>query len=151
MSNKSFVGGTPIKLYYFTVWGEELSSSEKMTKKKASLGDNTKGNVYKKRKLIIVKISKCSTGVDIGKIPQLCWTPLLLVLFSRGTYELIQRSNSWTKSRQKSREFSSLLFTVIATALPLIFLSLQTHATSYIKLQCKGGKPDRQPYLFPLV
>ncbi len=33
VSNKSFVRGTPIKLYYFTMWGEELSSSEKMKKK----------------------------------------------------------------------------------------------------------------------
>ncbi len=84
---------------------------------------------------MIVKMSKFSTGVDIGKISQLCRPPLLLVLFSTGTYELLQRPNSGMKSRQKSKEFSSLLFTVTSTALPLIFLSLQTHATSYIKLE----------------
>jgi hypothetical protein len=49
VSNKSFVGGTPIKLYYFTVWGKELSSSEgKLQKRKQAMGDNTQGNVYKK-------------------------------------------------------------------------------------------------------
>jgi hypothetical protein len=42
----------------------------------------------------------------------------------------VQRPNSWTKSRQTSQEFSSLLFTAASTALPLRFLFLQTHASS---------------------
>ncbi len=48
------------------------------------------------------------------------------------------KPNSWTKSRQKSYEFSSLLFTVTPTALLEIFLLLQTHATSYSF--CKGER-----------
>ncbi len=35
----------------------------------------------------------------------------------------VQRLNSWTKSRQKSSEFSSLLFTVTSTALLEISIS----------------------------
>ncbi len=51
-------------------------------------------------------------------------------VFVEGKEEIAQRLNSSTKSRQKSYEFSSLLFTVTSTAL-LEILILQTHATSY--------------------
>ncbi len=58
------------------------------------------------------------------------------------------RPNSWTKSRQKSLEFSSLLFTVSSTALPWDFLFLQNHTTSYdfysslssVTVHCKGER-----------
>ncbi len=43
----------------------------------------------------------------------------------------VQRPNSWTKSRQKSSEFSSLLFTVTSTALLWDFYFFKNHATSY--------------------
>jgi hypothetical protein len=42
-----------------------------------------------------------------------------------------QRPYSWTKSRQKSSEFSSLPFKVTLYNLALRFLFLQNHATSY--------------------
>ncbi len=49
----------------------------------------------------------------------------------------ILRPNSWMKSRQKSEEFSSLLFTVTSTfySFALRFIFLQTHSTSYIFIQ----------------
>jgi hypothetical protein len=43
--------------------------------------------------------------------------------------QCIQSPNSWTKSRQKSSDFSSLLFTVTSTVFALIYF-FQTHATS---------------------
>ncbi len=53
----------------------------------------------------------------------MCSLGICLTFFSGsklfGNFEL--RPNSWTKSRQKSPEFSSLLFTVISTALPWYF------------------------------
>ncbi len=54
------------------------------------------------------------------------------------------KPNSWTKSRQKSKEFTSLLFTVISLCLEF-FLFLQTHATSYsfyslVTLHCRGER-----------
>jgi hypothetical protein len=62
------------------------------------------------------------------------------------------RPNSWTKSRQKSAEFSSLLFTVISTALPLdfyFFKLMQPLTVSTVQLlytvKEKEGKPDRKP------
>jgi hypothetical protein len=70
-------------------------------------------------------------------------------------FNCTQWSNSWTKSRQKSSEFSSLLFKVTS----LRFLFLQTHATSNRVIWCvivhctvdtvkeKGRKPDRKPHL----
>ncbi len=66
--------------------------------------------------------------------------------------DAILRPNSWTQFRQKSKEFSSLLFTVICS-FALRFLFLQTHATSYSFLNWllytvneKGGKTYRKPY-----
>ncbi len=40
-----------------------------------------------------------------------------------------KRQNSWTKYREKSSEFSSLLFSLYSFALKFLFL--QTHATSH--------------------
>jgi hypothetical protein len=59
------------------------------------------------------------------------------------------RPNSWTKSWQKSTEFSSLLFTVISTALPwdLYFFKLLQPLTVSVKK--KGGKTYRKPYPLP--
>ncbi len=66
------------------------------------------------------------------------------------------RPNSWTKSRQKSWEFFSLLFTVTSTALPwdLYFFKLTQPLTvsrgqllNIVKE--KRDKPDRKPYPFP--
>jgi hypothetical protein len=89
---------------------------------------------------------------------------VLLVLFVlTGTVEnngqwFRQRLKSWTKSKQKFQEFSSLLFTVTSTVynFAMRFLFLQTHATSYVKLSTvkeKGGKRklDRKPYPLPMV
>jgi hypothetical protein len=60
------------------------------------------------------------------------------------------RPNSWTKCRQKSQEFSSLLFTVASQVrFALRFLFLQTHETLTVStvqllysVKEKGGKPD---------
>ncbi len=81
-------------------------------------------------------------------------------IFSEQPKVLASWPNSWTKSRQKSYEFSSVLFTVTSTlysfALRLIFL--QTHATSFTfwssitalyNIKEKGGQPDRKPYPLP--
>jgi hypothetical protein len=65
----------------------------------------------------------------------------------------VLRSNSPTKSRQESEEFSSLLFSHLYS-FALRFIFLQTHATSYsfysavilFTVKEKGGKPDRKPY-----
>jgi hypothetical protein len=51
------------------------------------------------------------------------------------------RLNSWMKSRQKSEEFSSLLFSRLYS-FALRFLFLETHTTSYsfyssVTVQCK--------------
>jgi hypothetical protein len=51
------------------------------------------------------------------------------------TWCVSTRPNSWTKSRQKSQEFSSLLFTQV-TPLPT-FLFIQTLATSHSS--CSAG------------
>ncbi len=68
-----------------------------------------------------------------------------------------QRPNSWTKSRNKSPEFSSLLFTVTSKALPWDFFLLkltQPLTVSTVQLlytvKEKGGKSDRNyiPYLW---
>jgi|688.fasta_scaffold142034_1 hypothetical protein len=69
-----------------------------------------------------------------------------------------QRPNSWTKSKQKSKEFSSLLFTVTFTALPWDFyffklsqpLNVSLVTILYTVME-KGGKPDRKPYSLPFV
>ncbi len=73
------------------------------------------------------------------------------------TFQVL-RLNFWTKSREKSWEFSSLLFIVTSTlysySFALRFLFLQTQATSHyfyrkFTIQCKrekkGGKPVRKP------
>ncbi len=63
------------------------------------------------------------------------------------------RPNSWTKSRQKSSEFSSLKFTATSTALPwdFYFFKLTQPLTIFTiqllyTVQEKGGKPDRKLY-----
>jgi hypothetical protein len=43
----------------------------------------------------------------------------------------VQRPNSWAKSRKKSEEFSSLLFTVKIYSFALRFLFFKSHATCY--------------------
>ncbi len=55
------------------------------------------------------------------------------------------RPNAWTKSRRKSWEFSSLLFTVTPTALPWDFYFFKlTQPLMYfimkVTLQCKGER-----------
>jgi hypothetical protein len=61
-------------------------------------------------------------------------------------------SNSWTKSRQKSSEFSPLLFTVTSTcSFAFRFLFLQTHTTvstvqSLDTVKENEGKSDRKPH-----
>ncbi len=57
----------------------------------------------------------------------------------------ILRPISWTKSRQKYWDFSSLLFKVTYTVFAMRFLFLQTHATSYsfyssVTVHCKGER-----------
>jgi hypothetical protein len=54
------------------------------------------------------------------------------------------RPNSWTKSRQKSSEFSSLLLTVTSTA----YFSKLTQPLT-ISVKAKGRKPDIKPYPLP--
>ncbi len=73
------------------------------------------------------------------------------ILYSYSPY---WRPNSWTKSRQKPLEFSSLLFTVPSTAFPwdlYFFKLMQPLIVSTVHLlytiKEKGGKPDRKPYL----
>ncbi len=67
----------------------------------------------------------------------------------------VQRPNSWTKSKQKSQEFSSLLFKVISTALPwdfYFFKLTQPLRLSYCTVYTvneKRGKPNRKPYPLP--
>jgi hypothetical protein len=72
---------------------------------------------------------------------------------------LLRRPNSWTKSRQKSSEFSSLLFTVISTTLPsdfYFFKLTQLLTVSRVQLfvlytvKGKGGKPDGKPFPYGL-
>jgi hypothetical protein len=58
----------------------------------------------------------------------------------------IQRPNSWTKSRQQSSEFTSLLLTVISTALPWDFYFIKLTQPLTVSVKEKGGKPDRKPY-----
>jgi hypothetical protein len=66
------------------------------------------------------------------------------------------RPNSWTKSRQKSSEFPSLLFTVTSTALPgdfYFFKLTQPLTVSTVQflytVKEKRRKPDRKPYPRP--
>jgi hypothetical protein len=71
----------------------------------------------------------------------------------------VQRPNSWTKYGQKSLGFSSLLFTVISTALAwdFYFFKLMQPLTYFFKLaqplrvsvKEKGGKPYRTPHPLP--
>jgi hypothetical protein len=64
-------------------------------------------------------------------------TPLLSTLFYTVTAGMLEpRPNSWTKSRQKSSEFSSLLFKVTS--------NLQLCLLNTVKE--KGGKPDEKPH-----
>ncbi len=65
----------------------------------------------------------------------------------------VQRPNSWTKSRKKAEEFSSLLFTVTYTALPwdfYFFKLTQPPTVSSVQLlkavKEKGAIPDSKPY-----
>jgi hypothetical protein len=67
-----------------------------------------------------------------------------------------QRPNSWTKSKQKCSEFSSLLFTATSTALPWDFCFFKlTQPLTVLSVQLlytvreKGGNPDRKPYPLP--
>jgi hypothetical protein len=79
---------------------------------------------------------------------------LLPYSFSWGGGELqTRRPNSLTKSRLKSQEFSSLLFTVTSTAVPrdFYFFKLMQPLTVFrvqflYTAKEKGGKPDRKPY-----
>ncbi len=64
-----------------------------------------------------------------------------------------QRPNSWAKSRQKSEEFSSLLFANTYTALhwDFYFFKLSQHltvSTVHTTVHCKGErrKPGRKPH-----
>jgi hypothetical protein len=66
---------------------------------------------------------------------------------------LFLRTNSWTFSRQKSSEFSALLFTITSTALPwdFHFFKLTQPLTVFIvqslyTVKEKGAKPDINPY-----
>ncbi len=54
------------------------------------------------------------------------------------------RPNSWTKSRQSLKEFSSLLFTVTSTALPWDYYFF----SALVYIHCKGErrKPHPLPY-----
>ncbi len=68
----------------------------------------------------------------------------------------ILRLNSWTKFRQKSEEFSSLLFIVTSPALSwdfYFFKLTQPLTVSTVQLMNtvkeKGGKPGRKPYPLP--
>jgi hypothetical protein len=58
----------------------------------------------------------------------------------------VLRPNSWTKFRQKSKEASSLIFTVTSTALhrDLYFFELTQPLPFSVKR--KGRKPDKKPY-----
>jgi hypothetical protein len=64
----------------------------------------------------------------------------------------VLRPNSWTKSRQKSSEFSSLLFKINSIQLWLEILFLQTHTASYsfysvlLYTVKETGKPDGKPH-----
>ena len=59
----------------------------------------------------------------------------------------VQRPNSWTKSRQKSLEFSSSLFAVTSTySFALRFIFLRTHATSYSFYRRKEENLTKKPY-----
>jgi hypothetical protein len=64
------------------------------------------------------------------------------------------KPNSWTKSRYKSQEFSSLLLAVTSIALPSDFYFFKltqplTVSTVNCTVKKKGGKPDRKPYPLP--
>ncbi len=61
----------------------------------------------------------------------------------------MQRPNSWTKSRQKSLEFSSLLFTNTSSALPWDFYFFKISQPLTVSMKKNGGKPDRKPYPLP--
>ncbi len=76
----------------------------------------------------------------------------------RGWKVCVQRPNSWTNPRQKSWEFSFLLFTITSTDLPWYFYFFkltQPLTVSTVQLQLlyivkeKGGKPDRKLYTLP--
>ncbi len=56
------------------------------------------------------------------------------------------------KSRQKSEEFSCLLFTVTSLTWPGDLYFFKLTQTLTVSVEDKGGKPDRKPYtIFPLV
>ncbi len=56
------------------------------------------------------------------------------------------RPNSWTKSRQNSYEFSSLLLIVTSTALPWDFYFFKLTQPLTVSVREQGGKLDRNPY-----
>jgi len=70
-------------------------------------------------------------------------TTSICVNWTRGHHPM---PNSWTKSRQKSSEFSSLLFTVTSTALPWDFYFFKLTQPLTVSVKVKGGKPDRTKY-----
>jgi hypothetical protein len=61
----------------------------------------------------------------------------------------VPRPNSWKKSRQKSEEFSSLLFTVTSTALLRDFWFFKLMQPLTVSVKEKGGKPERKLYPLP--
>jgi hypothetical protein len=56
------------------------------------------------------------------------------------------RPSSWTKTRQYSSEFSSLLFTDTSTTL-LRFIFFKLTQPLIVSVKEKGGKPKRKPAL----
>jgi hypothetical protein len=70
-------------------------------------------------------------------------------LWKQTVHCTILSSNSWTKSRQKSSEFSFLLFPVTCTALPWDFYFFEFAQPLTVSLKEKGGKTDIKPYPFP--
>ncbi len=80
------------------------------------------------------------------------WRTVICTIVLYCTYIKL-KPNSWTKSRQKSSAFSSLLFTVTSTALPWAFYFLkltQPLTVSTVQLlytvKDKVEKPERKPY-----
>ncbi len=82
--------------------------------------------------------------------------PILFTSHFRGWKVCVQRPNSWTNPRQKSWEYSSLLFTVTSPDMPwyLYFFKLTQPLTVFTiqllyTVKEEGGKPDRKPYPVP--
>ncbi len=77
--------------------------------------------------------------------------PLLeLLLWGEIPFRLwVHRQKSWTKPRQKSEEFSSLLFTVTSTASPWDSYFFKLTQPLTISVKEKGGKPNRKSCSLP--